>query len=117
MATARSYGHPLPRRATRLEQAEALGGRADTHALASAANAHVFGPDDPGPEEAHAYWQLTNGARGQLRSEADLWKRLRADLDLRPLFARGPAHVTSGTSSTPSSPTRRLRPTRRATAS
>ena len=58
METARSYGHRLPRRATRLEQAEVLGGRADTHALATAANAHVFGPDDPGPEEAHAYWQL-----------------------------------------------------------
>jgi hypothetical protein len=127
MSTARSYGHVLPRRATRLEQAAALDGRADTHALASAANAHVFGPDDPGAEEAHAYWQLTNGARGQLRSEADLWRRLRSDLDLRPLFARRPDHATravsrsssgsSSTGSTPFSPTRRLRPTRRATAS
>jgi hypothetical protein len=118
MATARSYGQPLSRRATRLEQASALGGRADTHALASAANAHVFGPDDPGDEEAHAYWQLTNAARASLRSEADVWRRLRADLDLRPLFARGPAHTGTGrTNSTSSSPTRRLRPTRRATAS
>ena len=119
MATARSYGHALPRRATRLEQAEALGGRADTVALASAANAHVFGPDDPGSEEAHAYWQLTNAARAELRSGAGHWRRLRADLDLRPLFARAPGHAgrTQHTRSTPSSPTRRPRPTRRATAS
>ena len=111
METARSYGHRLPRRATRLEQAEVLGGRADTHALATAANAHVFGPDDPGPEEAHAYWQLTSAARGDLRSEADLWRRLRADLDVRPLLTRGPAHARQHPT------TRRLRPTRRATAS
>ena len=111
MESARSYGHRLPRRATRLEQAEVLGGRADTHALATAANAHVFGPDDPGPEEAHAYWQLTTAARGDLRSEADLWRRLRADLDVRPLLTRGPAHARQHPT------TRRLRPTRRATAS
>ncbi|SES28389.1 Transglutaminase-like superfamily protein [Pedococcus cremeus] len=138
MATARSYGHAVPRRATRLEQAEALGGRADTHALATAANAHVFGPDEPGAEEAHAYWQLTGSARRDLRSGADVWRRLRADVDVRPLFARAPGHASRGastrspkdsrpggptpngptsTSPTSTSPTRRLRPTRRATAS
>jgi hypothetical protein len=135
MATARSYGHAVPRRATRLEQAGALGGRADTNALATAANAHVFGPGEPGAEEAHAYWQLTSSARGALRSDADLWRRLRADVDVRPLFARAPGHVStasrstwnrpSGPSSrgqnsgspTSTSPTRRARPTRRATAS
>ena len=72
METARSYGHQLPRRATRLEQAQALAGRAHTHALATAANAHVFGPDEPGTEEAYAYWQLASAARSDLRSEAGL---------------------------------------------
>ena len=111
METARSYGHQLPRRATRLEQAQALAGRAHTHALATAANAHVFGPDEPGTEEAYAYWQLASAARSDLRSEAGSWHRLRADLDVRPLLARSTAPARRHP--TP----RRLRPTRRATTS
>jgi hypothetical protein len=111
MAAARSYGHAPPRRATRLEQAHALGGRAGTHALAAAANAHVFGPGEPTPDDAQEYWDSTNVARGRLRSDADQWRRLRADLDLRPLFARGPARPG------PTRATRTLRLTRRATAS
>jgi transglutaminase superfamily protein len=112
MSAARSYGHAPPRRATRLEQAHALAGEADTHALATEANAHVFGPGEPSPDDAHAYWASTNATRGHLRSGADPWRRLRADLDLRPLFARGPARPESSTSLS-----RRLRPIRRATAS
>ena len=111
MAAARSYGHATPRRATRLEQAHALDGRAGTHALAATANTHVFGPGEPTPEQAQDYWSSTNVARGRLRSDADLWRRLRADLDLRPLFARGPARPG------PTRAARTLRLTRRATAS
>jgi hypothetical protein len=111
VSAARSYGHAAPSRATRLEQAHALGGEAGTHALATEANAHVFGPGEPSTEDAHAYWTSTGAARRQLRARADLWRRLRADLDLRPLFARGPARPG------PAPAPRRLRPTRRATAS
>ena len=100
-----------PRRATRLEQARALDGHADTHALATAANAHVFGPGEPTAGDAQAYWSSTNLARSRLRSDADLWRRLRADLDLRPLFAG--ARPRPG----PGRATRTLLPTRRATAS
>ncbi len=109
MQTARSFGTPLPRRATRLEQSVALGGRGETTALAAAANAHIFGPGEPTTDDAEAYWAATTESRKELRAHADFWRRLRADLDLCPLFARGPQKDA------PAKPFR-LIPTRRATA-
>jgi hypothetical protein len=100
MMTARSYGHEVPARATRLEQARALGGEpghdgaAGTVALAAAANAHVFGPGEPITEEAASYWARTRAAARDLRAQTTHWRRLRADLDLRPLFAHGPHRPT-----------------------
>lgn len=91
MNSARSFGHTLPRRATRLEQAGALSRLSSANALAVQANAHIFGPGTPDVDDARAYWQSTNEARGDLRANCDFWRRLRSDVDPRPLFARGPA--------------------------
>lgn len=117
VVTARSYGHRMPRRATRLEQASSLRERVEAGGLAVAANAHIFGPGEPTEDEAVAYWKSTDEARKDLRANVDFWKRLRSDLDLRPLFSSGPA--TSGTSasgSTLAGLVGRLRLNRRATA-
>ncbi|SDP53119.1 Transglutaminase-like superfamily protein [Pedococcus dokdonensis] len=91
MNSARSYGHTLPRRATRLEQAGALGRLESANGLATQANALIFGPGTPESDDARDYWRSTNQARGDLRANCDFWRRLRSDIDPRPLFARGPA--------------------------
>ena len=90
MDSARSFGHALPRRATRLEQAAALSRLDSANALASRANALIFGPGTPDVDDAGAYWRSTNEARGDLRANCDFWRRLRSDVDPRPLFTRGP---------------------------
>lgn len=97
MASARSYGHRTPRRSTRLEQASAVGGPVDLRPLARSANGHVFGPGEPSADEAAAYFAATTAARKDLRANADFWRRLRSDVDLRPLFTRGPAKVKAPT--------------------
>ena len=90
MQTARTYGQRVPRQATRLEQAAALTRVPSATALAAGANAHVFGPGVPEAAEAEAYWAEVGKARDDLRAHCDFWRRLRADVDPRPLFARGP---------------------------
>jgi hypothetical protein len=90
MHTARTYGQKVPKRATRLEQAAALQRVSTGHELAVAANAHIFGPGEPDVDDAQAYWAQTKQARADLRAHCDFWRRLRADVDPRPLFARGP---------------------------
>jgi hypothetical protein len=90
MSTARSYGQPVPRRATRLEQAAALQRVPAAAALAAQANALVFGPGDPTPQQAEAYWAEVNQARTDLRAHCDWWRRLLADIDVRPLLQAGP---------------------------
>ncbi|WP_406832736.1 transglutaminase-like domain-containing protein [Pedococcus sp. KACC 23699] len=88
MGSARSYGHRLPRRATRLEQAGAVHGPIDLRPLAARANGHVFGPGEPSIEEAAGYFRAATAARADLRANADFWRRLRSDVDVRPLFTR-----------------------------
>jgi hypothetical protein len=94
MNSAKSYGHSVPRRATRLEQAAVLTRLPEANSLATSANALIFGPGTPEVADAEAYWKSTNAARGDLRANCDFWRRLRSDVDPRPLFTRGP--VTPG---------------------
>ncbi|MFC8502936.1 transglutaminaseTgpA domain-containing protein [Pedococcus sp. NPDC057267] len=104
VASARSYGHHPPRRATRLEQAGAVRGPVDLRPLAVSANALVFGPGLPSDADAAAYWAATNDARSDLRANADFWRRLRSDVDLRPLFAKGPARPPRARKTPPRGP-------------
>jgi hypothetical protein len=110
--SARAFGHVVPKRATRLEQAAALAVLPQADSLAAQANAHIFGPGTPEAAEAESYWQATDAARGDLRAHCDFWRRLRSDVDPRPLFTRGPANPDAGRRRTLSAPL-----TRRATAS
>jgi hypothetical protein len=110
--SARAFGHVVPKRATRLEQAAALAVLPQADSLAAQANAHIFGPGTPEATEAESYWQATDAARGDLRAHCDFWRRLRSDVDPRPLFTRGPANPDAGRRRTLSAPL-----TRRATAS
>lgn len=91
MNSARSYGHAVPKRATRLEQASALRRLDSAEPLATRANALIFGPGTPDADDAQGYWRSTDEARGDLRANCDFWRRLRSDVDPRPLLARGPA--------------------------
>ncbi|MDF2145125.1 DUF3488 and transglutaminase-like domain-containing protein [Knoellia sp. p5-6-4] len=104
MNTAQTYGHKVPRRATRIEQASSLQRVPVSHELAVAANAHIFGPGEPDIDHARAYWAQTRQARADLRAQCDFWHRLRADVDPRPLFARGPHRDTSPRRSRPPIP-------------
>ena len=96
VADARAYRVAVPTGATRLEQAAAidaaLGAAAPATDLAREAavlaNAGVFGPADPEAEQAQALFAQTTEVRAALRSRATRRERVRADLDLRPLFAR-----------------------------
>jgi hypothetical protein len=88
--TARSYGHSLPRRSTRLEQAVALGHAAELQPLAAQANSLIFGPGTPSEDATRAFVNEADAKRSDLRSHSDFWRRLRADVDPRPLFAPGP---------------------------
>jgi hypothetical protein len=96
MNSAKSFGHALPRRSTRLEQAAALHRLPTANTLAVHANALIFGPGTPEVTDAEEYWKSTNEARGDLRANCDFWRRLRSDVDPRPLFARGPEHPAAG---------------------
>ena len=102
MNSAKSFGHALPRRSTRLEQARALDRLPTANALAAQANVLIFGPGTPEVADAEAYWTSTNEARGDLRANCDFWRRLRSDVDPRPLFARGPETPGARTRTLPS---------------
>ena len=68
------------------------------------ANALVFGPGVPSDADAAAYWAATNEARSDLRANADFWRRLRSDVDLRPLFSKGPARPARTAKGAPPGP-------------
>lgn len=90
VSDARSLGLDVRRQATRLEQAAAFPEAAapGAHALAALANAHVFGPVEPTPEDALAALAAADEVRGEIRKGVSRARRVRSDVDLRPLFAR-----------------------------
>ena len=85
--TAADLGWPLPRHATRLEQAGGLDARVDGayafRPLAERANGHVFAPDAPTLEDATAFWVEVKAARRVLRKRVPWWRRLLADVSPR----------------------------------
>ncbi len=85
---ARSLGVAIPRVATRLEQARAFPQGVAVEPLATGANAAVFGPGEPEAEVATALLADAGTVRGELRSSVSTWRRLRSDIDIRPLLER-----------------------------
>ncbi|UWF77719.1 transglutaminaseTgpA domain-containing protein [Microbacterium neungamense] len=80
------YGARLPAGATRTEEAARV---AETFtvpavtALADRADAEVFGPAEPTPEEVDAFWNEVDGIVAGLGAQAGFWKRTKARLNLR----------------------------------
>lgn len=91
--TARELRVPVPDRATRAEQAQALGqarpGADGVGPLAQTADAYVFGAEDPDLGQASAYWQQVRSVRRQLRRTVGWWRRRRADIALARRAGRG----------------------------
>ena len=83
------YGARLPVGGTRAEEAvtvaEALTIPQVT-TLADRADAEVFGPTEPTPEDVDAFWAEVDGIVGGLGKEAGFWKRTKARLNLRSLL-------------------------------
>ncbi|CAH0214743.1 hypothetical protein SRABI76_02356 [Microbacterium oxydans] len=55
-------------------------------ALADRADAEVFGPSDPTPEQVDAFWSEVDAIVGGLGKDAGFWKRTKARLSLRSLM-------------------------------
>ncbi|WP_136054786.1 transglutaminase domain-containing protein [Microbacterium sp. K24] len=92
--------------------------------LAQRADAEVFGPTDPTPEDVEAFWSEVDGIVGGLGEDAGFWKRIKARLSLRSLLGgtaistglqglreaatarvrREPGTIESSNTSTPAAP-------------
>jgi hypothetical protein len=92
--------------------------------LAQRADAEVFGPTDPTPEDVEAFWSEVDGIVGGLGEDAGFWRRIKARLSLRSLLGgtaistglqglreaatarvrREPGTIESSNTSTPAAP-------------
>lgn len=85
---ARSLGVAVPRGATRLEQVRAFPGTVGAEPIATGANSAVFGPGEPEEEVATTLLADADSVRDELRASVSTWRRIRSDIDLRPLLER-----------------------------
>ena len=79
---------PVVPGATRAESAHVVGTRFDeprVATLATWADADVYGPGDPSPEEVDAFWREVDELVGGMREQTPWWRRLGARLSLRSL--------------------------------
>ena len=79
---------PVVPGATRAESAQIVGTRFDeprVATLATWADADVYGPGDPSPEEVEAFWREVDDLVGGMRQQTSWWQRLGARLSLRSL--------------------------------
>ena len=96
VSDARSLGVAVPRAATRLEQARDFPESVTAEPIAVGANAAVFGPGDPEPEVATTLLDEADDVRRQLRGSVSRWRRIRSDLNVRPLLERDRRPRTGG---------------------
>ena len=73
-----------PTRPTRLEGASSIGSPVAV-ALAERADAASFGPAEPQPGDADAYWADVEAARSRLRAQMTPWQKFRALVSTRSL--------------------------------
>ncbi|MFG6503456.1 transglutaminase domain-containing protein [Microbacterium sp. P05] len=88
--SASDYGTPVRRGGTRTEDARVVGtafAEPEVTTLARRADAEVFGPSDPTPDEVDAFWREVDGIVGGMRRKSSFWQRLRARLAVRTLLA------------------------------
>ncbi|MBO9627129.1 MAG: transglutaminase domain-containing protein [Microbacterium sp.] len=83
------YGARLAPGGTRAEEAVTVADALtlpQVTALADRADAEVFGPTEPSPEQVEAFWAEVDGIVGGLGKDAGFWKRTKARLSLRSLM-------------------------------
>lgn len=88
MDRAVDFGRGVPPGATRYEQSAQLVATLEeprVQTIAVRADAGVFGPGEPTPEEVEAFWAEVDGVVGGMNEKASIWKRLGARLNLRSL--------------------------------
>lgn len=83
---ARDLGRAVPARATRVEQAAAVGG-AEASALARGADRLVFGPGTPDEGASGEYWASVASGRAALVAGLPWWRRWAVALNPRSLVA------------------------------
>jgi hypothetical protein len=84
------YGAPVRPGGTRAEDAAIVGtafAEPQVSTLARRADADVFGPTDPTPEDVEEFWREVDGIVGEMRQKVSFWGRVRARLDVRSLLA------------------------------
>ncbi len=97
---ARDLGRPVPARATRLEQAAAVGGP-EALALARSANQAVFGPGEPDAEASGGYWSGVMDARKSVLAGLPWWRRWAVALNPRSLVPLGSDRSAGGRDARP----------------
>ncbi|WP_341940437.1 transglutaminaseTgpA domain-containing protein [Microbacterium sp. LWH10-1.2] len=83
------YGARVTPGGTRVEEAATVAtalALPQVTTLAERADAEVFGPADPTPEDVDAFWAEVDGLVGGLGKEAGFFKRMKARLSLRSLM-------------------------------
>ncbi|WP_149084346.1 MULTISPECIES: transglutaminase family protein [Microbacterium] len=91
------YGARLAPNGTRGEEAAVVASTLTVPrvtGLAARADAEVFGPTEPTPQDVDAFWQEVDEIVGGLGEEAGFWKRVKARLSLRSLL--GGSAVSQG---------------------
>ncbi|AZS37701.1 hypothetical protein CVS47_02345 [Microbacterium lemovicicum] len=84
------YGARLTPGSTRTEEAASVVATLavpQVTSLADRADADVFGPTDPTPDDVDAFWREVDEIVGGLGAGAGFWKRLRARISLRSLLS------------------------------
>lgn len=82
---------PVVAGATRAESASVVGStfaEPRVAALATRADADVYGPGDPSPADVDAFWREVDDIVGGMRDSTTLWQRVRARVSLRSLRRR-----------------------------
>jgi hypothetical protein len=88
---ASDYGTPVRRGLTRTEDAAVVSTAFEepqVATLARRADAEVFGPSDPTPDDIEAFWREVDGIVGGMGQRAGFWRRVRARLAVRSLLAQ-----------------------------
>lgn len=86
------YRVAVPPGSTRAESARVVGESFDgarVATLAERADAEVYGPGDPSPEDVDAFWREVDEIVAGMAGGASFWQRLRARLSLRSLRRGG----------------------------
>jgi len=104
------YGARLTPGGTRTEEAEVVATALtvpQVTALAERADAEVFGPTEPSPQDVESFWHEVDGIVGGLGKDAGFWKRVKARLSVRSLV--GGTAISSGLQSLKDAATARVR--------